>query len=216
MRAAASSKCVSASPGQTGVSRSVDAGTSRPRITPTRAQTGALPRQGKSGDSGRTLGIAQSLAVPGHHRLFTAGRQCLNRLQRQSIRRVGGVPTEYPLRLCASKPSPPQTASVGELELDVLSTCTPTGTSQPVRARAQLLGADATRPPLADSLKCHLNAALGESDRPANFSSVPTFVIQHRDQTVSLVGTHRRRGCRPHPLLQLLASADLIRTALWL
>jgi hypothetical protein len=42
-----------------------------------------------------------------------------------------------------------------------------------VRGRGQLLGADAARPPLADSSKCHLNAALGESDRPANFSSVP-------------------------------------------
>ena len=59
------------------------------------------------------------------------------------------------------------------------------GTSQLVRARAQLLGADATRPPLADSLKCHLSTTPGESDRLANFSSVPTFVIQHHDQTVS-------------------------------
>jgi hypothetical protein len=28
-----------------------------------------------------------------------------------------------------------------------------------------------------------LSTALGESDRLANFSSVPTFVIQHHDQT---------------------------------
>ena len=86
------------------------------------------------------------------------------------------------------------------------------GTSQLVRARAQLLGADATRPPLADSLKCHLSTTPGESDRLANFSSVPTFVIQHHDQTVSLVGTHRRRGRRPHPRLQFRGTGDLIRT----
>jgi hypothetical protein len=67
----------------------------------------------------------------------------------------------------------------------------------------RLLAADAPRPALSDSLKCHPHPAPGQADGAPDFAAVPALVIQHHDQLVSAGGTHLRRNRRPHPRLQL-------------